>query len=335
MSPSMYSASADVTRNLAWLYENAGPIIKWRLVKEFGLSVPDSKADLETSLVELAEVQRWVGHLGAAVHGHRDIHAGNAMGKLYEYGVRQGMIPQLDEKVHQYLRHFGSDKAPWYDDLIAPFIIGLGYVDNPTIKKWFSDRLDSIYKFVTQGEDVYLTEEEVRSGPKSWQGKRIFRTRVGEPVLPSQFELIALGRWPHTKATRSKADKVIRFISDPDAPPGQGYIRDANTNAIYATSIPMVRDVMASRLLMMMEVLALFDSGRACPWFQTHLADFEEYRSDDGRYFLPKDFMIEKKDSYYLYQGAHMGLGENRRKKSWVEIESTFRVMNIHRLMEV
>ena len=92
---------------------------------------------------------------------------------------------------------------------------------------------------------------------------------------------------------------------------------------------------MTSRILMVMEILAVFDQGKTCPWFQTNLAQLENYRSTDGRYSLPKDFMIEKKDSYYLYQGAHMGLGENRRKKSWVEIESTFRVMNIYRLLEV
>jgi len=37
----------------------------------------------------------------------------------------------------------------------------------------------------------------------------------------------------------------------------------------------------------------------------------------------------------HMYQGAHMGLGENRRKRDWIEIESTFRVLNIQRLMKM
>ena len=37
---------------------------------------------------------------------------------------------------------------------------------------------------------------------------------------------------------------------------------------------------------------------------------------------------------YDLYGGAHMGLGENRRARKWREIESTFRMLNIRRLME-
>jgi|TARA_Y100000310_G_C20696711_1_gene826229 hypothetical protein len=341
MNPRIDSSSDDARRNLAWLYENAGPIIRWRLVSDFGLPVAETKKDLASALVKHPDVQRWLGNVGSknlfagGVHGSKDVYAGNAMGKLYEYGVRQGMIPELDDKVHEYFRCFGNDKGSWSANLIAPFIIGLGYVDNPTIKEWFSARLDSVHEFVTQGEDIYLSEEEMKSGPKSWQGKRIFRTRGDDPALPSSFEFMALGRWPHTKATRSKSEKVISFLCDPDAPPGKGYVRDAKTNAIYATGMPTLRDVMTSRILMTMEVLAIFDSGKSCPWFKKNLADFEDYRSEDGRYLLPKGYMNEKRDSYYLYMGAHMGLGENRRTKRWVEIESTFRVMNISRLLEV
>jgi len=42
---------------------------------------------------------------------------------------------------------------------------------------------------------------------------------------------------------------------------------------------------------------------------------------------------VEQRNRYYLYCGAHMGLGENRRTRRWREIESTFRMLNIKRLM--
>ena len=40
---------------------------------------------------------------------------------------------------------------------------------------------------------------------------------------------------------------------------------------------------------------------------------------------------LREAEGYYV-SGHHMGLGENRRRRAWREIESTFRMLTIHRL---
>ena len=49
-------------------------------------------------------------------------------------------------------------------------------------------------------------------------------------------------------------------------------------------------------------------------------------------YLFPKSFLPDKK-GYYNYSGTFMGLGENRRRKIAMELESTFRVFIIRKNM--
>ena len=89
------------------------------------------------------------------------------------------------------------------------------------------------------------------------------------------------------------------------------------------------------RLVLFLELAARFAPARRSQWFKTALADLERHRTEKGTYRFPGEYLKEKRNSYYIYQGAHMGVGENRRKRDWIEIESTFRVLNVQRLMKM
>ena len=74
-----------------WLIDNAGPIVRWRAVRDLGLIVNESHNDLLDSVIATDEVQRWLGNLGGRqIHGSKDTCAENAMAKLVEYGLRAG-----------------------------------------------------------------------------------------------------------------------------------------------------------------------------------------------------------------------------------------------------
>jgi hypothetical protein len=87
-------------------------------------------------------------------------------------------------------------------------------------------------------------------------------------------------------------------------------------------------------LVLFLELGARFAAARASPWFQEGLAQLESYRTPQGTYRFPTDVLKEAPNSYYLYAGAHMGLGENRKQAQAMEIESTFRMMKIKSLMQ-
>jgi hypothetical protein len=57
-------------------------------------------------------------------------------------------------------------------------------------------------------------------------------------------------------------------------------------------------------------------------WFSNLLDYFEKYKTENETYIFPKEWLPEKPG--YAVGGFHMSFGENRRKKTWLEIESTF-----------
>jgi hypothetical protein len=70
-----------------------------------------------------------------------------------------------------------------------------------------------------------------------------------------------------------------------------------------------------------------FDTARSSKWFEQRMDYLESFKKG-SIYDFPKSFLTEAKNKYYV-GGGHMGLGENRRKKSWSTIESTAWMMRI------
>ena len=57
-------------------------------------------------------------------------------------------------------------------------------------------------------------------------------------------------------------------------------------------------------------------------WYGDLLQILKTYRTDAGRYAFPAHWLKEQQG--YAVMGRHLSFGENRRKKNWREIESTF-----------
>ena len=63
-------------------------------------------------------------------------------------------------------------------------------------------------------------------------------------------------------------------------------------------------------------------------WFFHNGNPIVRYRTHRGTYLFPKEYLKEKRNSYFI-TGAHMGFGENRRKELALKIESSFWMMKI------
>lgn len=59
------------------------------------------------------------------------------------------------------------------------------------------------------------------------------------------------------------------------------------------------------------------------------LTCLEAYQTAPGRYAFPAKWFSEKQG--YAVMGSHLSCGENRRKKNWTEIESTFAMLLLKR----
>ena len=337
-----------------WLYENAGPILRYRVATEL---LPDradvDREQLQQELLSCGEVRRWLGYLGTGpVHHSKDEAAENAMAKLLEYGLCAGM-PSLDEKALPY-----CDCGPggrYHRDalIIAPFLIRAGYRAEPGVAAWFGPRLEALYRTAQAGLYGFLMDESERADlPPSARDKQTYRLSfdpVGdETPLPSCYDLYALCYYAHHDTeTWKKIEAVLEYLVDPrfQNTPG-GYIWDTSKRQHYAAGRGFLatlpgfgrvppEEVDRPRLVMFLEAMAHSRTGRQSAWFREHLAYLEGCRTPEGTYRFPKEYLKESRGGgYYLYGGAHMGLGENRRTKRALEIESTFRMLALKRLAE-
>jgi hypothetical protein len=340
---------AQDERIAEWLLTNGGPIIRYRTAPELLADRGDiARTQLRRDLLACPEVKRWLTNLGQGpIHHSCDTSAENALGKLVEYGLHAGGSSaggppaggaDLDEKLQPFFARYGD-----FDDalVLTPFLVRAGYSRHPVVAEWFTRRMAALHRTAQRGTFAfYLNEVEAAKVPKAWRGKPIYRHEfnpAGADVpLPTCFDFYALAYWPKDDpATNRMVEDVVRFISDPafQATVG-GYIWDRAKRQCYAAGRTVLACTAPERLVMFLELGASFAAALAASWFRAGLAQLERHRTPQGTYRFPADLLKETPNSYYLYAGAHMGLGENRKRALALEIESTFRMMKIRSLMQ-
>jgi hypothetical protein len=77
-----------------------------------------------------------------------------------------------------------------------------------------------------------------------------------------------------------------------------------------------------------LEQLAHFEAARRHPWIKANLEHLEEFKTADGTYLFPRDYLPEKPAAYWV-MGGKMAMEDNPRNKKALEIESTFRMAKI------
>jgi len=78
-------------------------------------------------------------------------------------------------------------------------------------------------------------------------------------------------------------------------------------------------------LLFFAQYIVKYPVAAKSKWYCDLLDYIENYRTDAGTYLFPAGWL--KESAGYAVQGHHKSFGENRRKKNWREIESTFCVL--------
>lgn len=348
----------EIYNAVDWLLQNSGTVIQERTKTEL---LDQEHGYSQDNVLELAEVQRWLKLLGSGpVHIGRDHAAENCLAKLAEYGLTAG-IPALDEKALPYCSPEAC-KTEYDYFILLPFLIRLGYGNHPAVHGWFEQRMAELLR--TAGlttYDIYMNEDDKQTVPASLRVKKLYRPEFNrEFPLPSCYDFYSMAYGYNVFITeRKKIDSVVDYILDAryQTTPG-GYIWDAEKRRHYAAgrgylaTLPVMvgvpeweaepqiigegkRGVVypdAPRLVLFMEAGVLLPGVRKSPWFQRHLAHLQAFMTPAGRYKLPREYLLER-EGYYLYSGSHMGLAENRRNRSWLEIESTFRMARLVKLL--
>jgi hypothetical protein len=90
---------------------------------------------------------------------------------------------------------------------------------------------------------------------------------------------------------------------------------------------------------MFLEMAARLPMARPTAWFQRSLAHLSAQSPPErGAASGPagavrwRPGFLRESHGYYLYVGLHMGLGENRRQRQALTLESTFRLLLLRKL---
>jgi hypothetical protein len=348
--------------NLKWLVDNAESPIRYRTVTEL-LKVSDSRKVglLKKELLSHSMVQFWLNNLVPNFEKNV-MHSGkleafeNAMGKLYELGVRRGM-EALDEKTKPFLNWLAHQTqlpneryhfpfSVFYRTLVASFLSMTGYSDDIAVNTWTLKRLDTIYPFVKEGKyDIYKAQDSSRSFPKAYRRYPLIDPALypnGEMKLPWIHDINAFLHSPsimEDNRLKEKVEVIISYILKPEYQglhSGYGMIRlepskyyvmgwSIHLPAYFESNVP-AKDF--GHFLLLLNMLSRSKTARKHSWFKRSLSLIERFRTPNGLFVFPRNFLREEKFGYWI-AGLRMALEANRKTEKASVCESTFRAFEI------
>lgn len=296
-------------------------------------------------------------------HGSFDFLLENALPKIVRLGLHGGM-PQVRDAMGYYLnrmKNVGSidfyvgktntsgvsyRKGNLFPAILtANFLSSADIIDEPTLR-FMLGSLDELHDFAREKiYDIYIDETKrkaLKKVPKNWKSTDYFikpeLVRKYGFSYPLIYDIVGMHRLYGLKnpETDKKINEVISYIST-DTFHGKisdGYGILVEENGSYHGmgwdpkypgwfDLPEYMETgNVPRLLFFAEQISNYPVAVKTKWFDALLLYIEKYRTETGTYLFPAEWLKESQG--YAVMGHHMSFGENRRKKNWREIESTF-----------
>jgi hypothetical protein len=345
----------DLSKSIDFLLENADTPIRYRVLREI-LKDEQAAKELEPDLFENEVVSYWLKTLKPETppqrrftdHGSFDFCLENAMLKCVWLGLHGG-LPQFVDAVSYYLNKTAQDVASGHYEKcslrIIENLLTLADVVNADIQKQMLTGLDEIYRFITTaGYDLYLSEEErdkLKAVPTVWRNRAFIKPSIKEKYgfcYPLIYDIVGLHKLYGVinESTDDKINAVIKYISTDDfhniVPDGYG-ITIAGDKKYHSMGWDPkypgwfnVADYMentdTAKLLFYAQYISRYPYVRKTQWFSDLILYLDKYKTSSGTYLFPAGWL--KENTGYAVQGSHISFSENRRKKNWREIESTF-----------
>ena len=233
-----------------------------------------------------------------------------------------------------------------------------GFKDNK-LYTFMLDGLDELYLFASKGNcNIYLSPKErakLKGVPPNYNDIEHFtRPELFDEYglcWPLIYDVIGLTKLYGTYCTETdrKINAVIDFISNDDFHntiidgygilmttgktkyyahgwdpkyPGWFNVNNYIENACDRNSSSTRQTWYVPKLLFFAMHIVHYPAALKTKWFSDLLKCLAEYKTVNNTYEFPKEWLPEK--TGYAVLGCHMSFGEKRRKRNWLEIESTF-----------
>ena len=344
---------------IAWLLEHSGPAIRYRTAAELldPRPSPQELARVSQELEQSPLVQGWLANVGLST-GDTDLHGSkrtcfeNAAGKLTQLGCHRGMAG-YDARMAPFRRWLAEqverpsigDWSPYYGTLVAAALARGGYRDG-AIGQVASRRLEELYGFTKEKSyDLYIPQDTYPGFPKAFRRRPLISPEISGPGglrIPVIHDILLLAaRYDDlSEEERAHANTVIAYILEPAyqrLPNGYGVVKGVGRHYYghgWDVKLPgfFGYDALgpeSATLVQRLELLARFPAARGHPWFGEGLAHLEGFRTPQGAYAFPREYLRESEG--YWVSGYVMGLEQDRRSKRALEVESTFWMLRIKR----
>ena len=343
------------------LMDNADAPIRYRVAREL-LKDEQAAKKIEPELFEHKNVQKWLSYLKPhnpaqhwmMEHGCFDFNLENAMSKCVHLGLHGGML-QMQDAVGFYVGKlkekyadtpFRSKERENFFAIMNADFLSLAGIKDDIVVECMLKRLDETYDFAKQNRyDIYISLEErdkLAGIPPNWRDCEWFikKDLIDEHgfCFPLIYDIIGLYRLYDLKNpdVDRKINTILNYISGDDfhTKISGGYgiliVGGNKYNGMgWDPQYPGWFDVMkymendyVPKLLYFAQNIVKYPITLKTKWFDDLLEYLEKYKTDNGTYIFPKEWLPEK--SGYAVNGFHLSFGENKRKKTWLEIESTF-----------
>jgi hypothetical protein len=240
-------------------------------------------------------------------------------------------------------------KGETLDDLliVASFLAMAGYRDEAILGA-LRERLFSTYNFCRQGKyGIYADKTGYRRVPEIWTDVPLVDPALypgDDWYLPWIHDVngfaVLLTASPDGMPVSEMVDTVVRYVLNPEYQAlrdGYGIVTDGKGRywamgwSVHLPGLPgCPRVTSQAGLVGRLATMSAFEAAREHAWFRDGLAYLESFRTPRGTYVFPREILPEKKTSYWV-GGTHCGLGENRRTRNWLELESTYWALRCRR----
>ncbi|WP_419661052.1 hypothetical protein [Desulfosarcina variabilis] len=349
---------------IEWLMNNGGPVIRYRTAIEF-LDNYQLEKDFIKDIVNDEKIQYLLAKLDdfgpIKTNDKRTLNAIHKVdglegyiSKLLEFGFTKNIKP-FDKKMRifrQYVNNnlvqqanasrSGQDVrnnwAIFIAVLMTCFLIRAGYRYKELLD-FVEFRTEALYRNAKEmNYDVYYDQSvlsRMLKRPHHWLNTPVLRSEFdpgfNERPLPNIWDIYTLAYFPEdckSNKLRMKIDRIIEYVLDDRFQVlREGYgLLFFNANKRYYTcgwspTLPYFHNVENKRdkrvLVRYVDLMARFKNATNSDWMKKCINHLEEFKTATGTYTFPKNYLSEK----------YVRLGENRRKKNAIEIESTFRML--------
>lgn len=315
---------------IEWLLKNAAPVIRYRTLTELIHSEDEVVQDTLAEVLTLPQTQKRLSLLRnfdcKYTHGANSLHLENILPMLNDFGLYYGMEAFCGAAV---------DVAGIEDKLVGyPFLLRAKFPIGGLID-YAIERIDTIYDFTRHMDfDIYDDVADYKSVPKPFRDRPVIKPSIaiGDKFrIPLIYDIVMFAAvYDDVSAElQTKINNIMEYIIAPEYDiviPMYGILY-ASPRRYYAMGWDCKKPFhdnqnYDNQNLHRLLLYANFPTVQKSTWFQNAIGYLMQYKTTDGTFIFPAEYLMEKDCNWVL--GTRMSLAENRRKKQWVEIESTF-----------